>query len=42
VCVEAVRRGSGTEVTVIGKANKNKTGVARLVGRLSESLQALR
>ena len=42
VCVEAVRRGSGTEVTVTGKANKNKTGVARLVGRLSESLKALR
>jgi hypothetical protein len=41
VCVEAVRRGDVTRVTVAGKANKNKTGVGRLVGRLSESLKAL-
>jgi cytochrome c biogenesis protein len=41
VCVEVVRRGTGAEVTVAGKANKNKTGVGRLVGRLSASLKAL-
>jgi cytochrome c biogenesis protein len=41
VCVAAVRRGTGSEVTVVGKANKNKAGVGRSIGRLSESLKAL-
>ncbi len=42
VCVAAVRRGSGSEVTVTGKANKNKTGVAGRVERLAETLKGLR
>jgi cytochrome c biogenesis protein len=41
VCVEAVRRGTGTEVTVVGKANKNKAAVAGRVERLAETLKGL-
>jgi len=39
VCVEAVRRGAVTEVTVTGKANKNKAAVERRIGRLSDALK---
>ncbi len=41
VCVEAVRRGDATEVTIIAKANKNKAAVAGRVGRLAEILKGL-
>ncbi len=42
LCIEAVRQGSGTLVTVGGTANKNKAAVQRRVERLAEALRGLK
>ncbi len=42
VCIEAVRKGSGTTVTVYGTANKNKAAMQRRIQRLAESLKGLK
>jgi cytochrome c biogenesis protein len=41
LCIEAVRQGSGTQVTVYGTANKNKAAMERRIQRLAESLKGL-
>jgi cytochrome c biogenesis protein len=42
LCIEAVSRGSGTQVTVYGTANKNKAAMDRRIQRLAESLKNLK
>jgi cytochrome c biogenesis protein len=42
LCIEAVSRGSGTQVTVYGTANKNKAAMERRIQRLAESLKNLK
>jgi cytochrome c biogenesis protein len=42
LCIEAVRKGSGTQVSVYGTTNKNKTAMERRIQRLAESLRNLK
>jgi cytochrome c biogenesis protein len=42
VCIEAVRQGPRTRVTVYGTANKNKAAMERRILRLAEALQRLK
>lgn len=42
VCIEAVRKGSGAQVTVGGTANKNRPAVQRRIERLAEALRGLK
>jgi cytochrome c biogenesis protein len=42
LCIEAVRRGSGAQVTVYGTTNKNKTAMERRIQRLAQALKDLK
>lgn len=42
VCIEAVRKGSGSEVTVSGTANKNKAAMERRIQKLAKVLTGLK
>jgi cytochrome c biogenesis protein len=42
VCIEAVRKGSGTQVTVSGTANKNKAAMDRRIQKLAKALKGLK
>jgi cytochrome c biogenesis protein len=42
ICVEALRNGTGTRVTVYGTANKNKTAMQRRIQKLARALKDLK
>jgi cytochrome c biogenesis protein len=42
LCIEAVGKGSGTQVTVCGTANKNKAAVQRRIQKLARALKDLK
>ena len=41
LCIEAVRQGSGTQVTVYGTANKSKAAMERRIQKLAGTLKGL-
>jgi cytochrome c biogenesis protein len=42
VCIEAVRKGPGSEVTVSGTANKNRAAMERRVQKLATALKEMK